>query len=424
MDRDVPRAPWLRRLPSGVWTVLTWCAAGQFALLLFMSTTFDMAPPFGLRRPPFVLELGLRAALAVALALPVCWARRWPTQVFGVLLAESAVALLLGERTWPLFIAMDALLGYLAAVRPGRVSVLAGLAEFAFWFGREMAFGLGTADLGDLASSAAAFAAGLAIPWAIGNSIRQQRRYTKELRAHAARQAITVERLRIARELHDVVAHSIGVIAIQAGAASLVLDAEPAGARRALNTIEATSRETLSGLRRMLVSLRHAETDGDQSIAVPLAGLEAVDRLTASMAQAGVEVDVQWQGQPRPLPPEIDLAAFRIVQESVTNVLRHAGADRCEVHIAYEEQELTIEVLDDGCRRTPERTSDQTPGQTPDRAADRAAGGATDRAAGHRTDGTGYGIPGMRERVALLNGRFTANSRPEGGFRVAARLPV
>ncbi|OKJ09282.1 sensor histidine kinase [Kitasatospora sp. CB01950] len=400
MDRDVPRAPWLRRLPSGVWTALSWCAAGEFALLLFMSTTFDMAPPFGFRHPAVAVGFGVRAALAVLLALPVCWARRWPAQVFGVLLAESAVVLLLGGRTWPLFVAMDVLLGYLAAVRPGRVSVLAGVAEFAVWFGGVTALRGGVTDPGDLVSTVGAFAAGIAIPWAIGNSVRQQHRYSADLRAYAARQAITDERLRIARELHDVVAHSIGVIAIQAGAASMVLDVEPAGARRALDAIEATSRETLSGLRRMLVSLRHAETGENPSTAVPLAGLEAVDRLAATMAQAGVEVDVRWQGLPRPLPPEIDLAAFRIVQESVTNVLRHAGADRCEVHIAYQEQELTIEVLDDG------------------------DGGTPGRATVRRADGTGYGIAGMRERVALLNGRFSANSRPEGGFRVAARLPA
>ncbi|MEV7124223.1 sensor histidine kinase [Kitasatospora griseola] len=401
MDRDVPRAPWLRRLPSGVWTALAWCAAGQLALLLFMSTTFELAPPLGLRHhPPTVAGLALRAALAVVLALPVCWARRWPTQVFGVLLAEAAVVLLLGERTWPLFMAMDVLIGYLAAVRPGRVSIPAGLAEFGFWLVDLVITKRGTVTTGDAVSSAVAFAAGIAIPWAIGNSVHQQRRYSSDLRAYAARQAITVERLRIARELHDVVAHSIGVIAIQAGAASMVLDVEPAGARRALDAIDATSRETLAGLRRMLVSLRHAETGADDPpIAVPLAGLEAVDRLTATMAQAGVEVDVQWRGRARPLPPEIDLAAFRIVQESVTNVLRHAGADRCEVHIAYHEEELAIDVIDEGHGRAP----------------DRRTGG---------TGGTGYGIAGMRERVALLNGRFSAGSRPEGGFRVAARLPA
>ncbi|MGW4381221.1 sensor histidine kinase [Kitasatospora sp. NPDC004531] len=395
MDRDVPRAPWLRRLPPGVWTALNWCAAGQFALLLFMSTTFDLNPPFGFRHQEIAVPLGLRVGLAVLLALPVCEARRWPVQVFWILLAESQLVLFLGERTWPLFLAMDVLIGHLAMVRPARVSVPAGAAVFVAWLGRTLAMRTDQAELSDLVSTSAAVLAGIAVPWAIGNAIRQQRRYSADLRAYAARQAITDERLRIARELHDVVAHSIGVIAIQAGAASMVLDVEPAGARRALDAIDATSRETLAGLRRMLVSLRHAETGEDPAGAAPPAGLEAVERLAATMAQAGVEVRVRWQGQPRPLPPETDLAAFRIVQESVTNVLRHAGADRCEVHIAYQEQELAIEVLDDG-----------------------------GRAPGRRTGAAGYGISGMRERVALLNGRFSAGSRPGGGFRVAARLPA
>ncbi|MFJ9909223.1 sensor histidine kinase [Streptomyces sp. NPDC101152] len=395
MERDLPPSPWLRRLPSGVWTVLTWCAAGLLALLLFASTTYRMAWPFGLRHPAFAPALGLRAAVAVVLALAVGWARRWPEQVFGVLLAESVAVVLLGERTWPLFFALGLLAGYLAAVRSRRISVLAGVTELAVWSGEAMAVSHGPVAFSDFVSSLLGAAASIAIPWAIGNSIRQQRGYTQALRAYAAEQAVTAERLRIARELHDAVAHSIGVIAIQAGAAGLVLDAEPAGARRALDAIEATSRETLAGLRRMLVSLRRAEAGEDPPGSAPLAGLEAVDRLAETMARAGVTVEVRWQGRPRPLPPEVDLAAFRIVQESVTNVVRHAGAHRCEVHITYREQELDIEVLDDG---RPVH--------------------------GHRTGVTGYGISGMRERVALLNGRFSAGSRPEGGFRVAARLPA
>ncbi|MFE9451814.1 sensor histidine kinase [Streptomyces sp. NPDC006739] len=396
MERDLPPAPWLRRLPSGVWTVVTWCAAGLLALLLFASTTYRMVWPFGLQHPAFAPALALRAALAVILALAVGWVRRWPEQVFGVLLAESVAVVLLRERTWPLFLAMGVLVGYLAAVRPRRISVLAGVTELAVWWGEALAVNDDLVEFSDFASSLLGAAASIAIPWAIGNSIRQQRGYSQALRAYAAGQAVTAERLRIARELHDAVAHSIGVIAIQAGAASLVLDVEPAGARRALDAIESTSRETLAGLRRMLVSLRQAETGEAPPALAPLAGLEAVDRLAETMARAGVEVDVRWQGRSRPLPPEVELAAFRIVQESVTNVVRHSGGRRCEVRITYQEEELTIEVLDEG--RGP--------------------------VLGRRTGQTGYGILGMRERVALLNGRFSAGSRPEGGFRVAARLPA
>ncbi|MEU6774773.1 hypothetical protein [Streptomyces sp. NPDC046759] len=131
MERDLPPAPWLRRLPSGVWTVVTWCAAGLLALLLFASTTYRMASPFGLQPPAFAPALGLRAALAVVLALAVGWARRWSERVFGVLLAESVAVVLLGERAWPLFLAMGVLVGYFAAVRPRWISVLAGVTELA-----------------------------------------------------------------------------------------------------------------------------------------------------------------------------------------------------------------------------------------------------------------------------------------------------
>ncbi|WP_413752873.1 sensor histidine kinase [Streptomyces sp. R-74717] len=249
----------------------------------------------------------------------------------------------------------------------------------------------------DFLSTLLAVAASIVIPWTIGNSIRRQHLYSQALRAQAATQAVIAERLRIARELHDMVAHSIGVIAIQAGAASLVIDTQPAGARKALGAIETTSRETLAGLRRMLVSLRHAEVEEDQPAkAAAAAGLEAVDRLAETTAAAGVRVEVRRRGRWRPMPPEIDLAAFRIIQESVTNTVRHSGTDRCRVSVDYGAEELAIEIVDDG--RGPLR--------------------------GDMTAGTGFGISGMRERVALLNGRFSAGPRPEGGFRVSARLPA
>ena len=203
------------------------------------------------------------------------------------------------------------------------------------------------------------------------------------------------ERLRIARELHDIVAHSIGVIAIQAGAGRRVFDARPAQARDALAAIEATSRETLSGLRRMVTGLRLADPDPapGQAPLGPAPGLADIERLAATTLDAGVRVDVDWHGSREPLPADIDLSAFRIVQEAVTNVVRHAGTDRCLVCIGQHDGQLSIEVTDGG----------------------RGSGGAA---------GTGYGITGMRERAALLGGDFSAGPRPGGGFRVAARLPV
>jgi signal transduction histidine kinase len=202
------------------------------------------------------------------------------------------------------------------------------------------------------------------------------------------------ERLRIARELHDIVAHSIGIIAIQAGAGRRVFDARPDQARDALAAIEATSRETLSGLRRMVTGLRHADPDSGKGQAPldPAPGLAGIGRLAAMTLDAGVQVDVDWHGSREPLPADIDLSAFRIIQEAVTNVVRHAGTSQCHVSIGQQDGQLSIEITDSG--------------------------------RGGSAAGTGYGITGMRERAALLGGDFSAGPRPGRGFRVAARLPV
>jgi len=232
------------------------------------------------------------------------------------------------------------------------------------------------------------------IAWLIGNSIRQARGRTELVRAQAAAQTVMAERLRIARELHDIVAHSIGIIAIQAGSGRRVFDASPAEARDALAAIEATSRETLSGLRRMMTGLRRAEPGSGpgQAPLGPAPGLADIERLAAMTLDAGVQVEVEWLGSQEPLPADIDLSAFRIIQEAVTNVVRHAGTDRCLVWIDQQDGYLSIEVTDNG--------------------------------RGGSTTGTGYGITGMRERAALLGGDFSAGARPGGGFQVAARLPV
>jgi signal transduction histidine kinase len=237
------------------------------------------------------------------------------------------------------------------------------------------------------------------IAWLIGHSIRQAQAQAELVRAQAAAQTAMAERLRIARELHDIVAHSIGIIAIQAGAGRRVFDARPDEARDALAAIEATSRETLSGLRRMVTGLRRADLEPGpgQAPLGPAPGLTAIERLAASTLEAGVKVDVDWHGSREPLPADIDLSAFRIIQEAVTNVVRHAGTGQCQVCIDRQDGQLSIEVTDSG------------------RGGSGHGGGVA---------GTGYGITGMRERAALLGGDFSAGPRPGGGFRVAVRLPL
>jgi signal transduction histidine kinase len=246
----------------------------------------------------------------------------------------------------------------------------------------------------DLAQLRGGVAVVTIIAWLIGHSIRQAQAQAELRRAQAAAQTVMAERLRIARELHDIVAHSIGIIAIQAGAGRRVFDARPAEARDALAAIEATSRETLSGLRRMVTGLRRAEPGPGpgQAPLGPAPSLAGIERLAAMTLDAGVKVDVDWHGSREPLPADIDLSAFRIIQEAVTNVVRHAGTGQCQVSIGQQDGQLSIEVTDSG--------------------------------RGGSVAGAGYGITGMRERAALLGGDFSAGPRPGGGFRVAARLPV
>jgi signal transduction histidine kinase len=231
------------------------------------------------------------------------------------------------------------------------------------------------------------------IAWLIGNSMRQAQARAEMVRAQGA----LAERLRIARDLHDSVAHSVGIIAIQAGAGRRVFDASPAQARDALAAIEAASRETLAGLRRMVTGLRSADGEHRRERAPmgPAPGLDDLERLAAMTLDAGVKVDVDWRGSRVPLPADIELSAFRIVQEAVTNVVRHAGSGECQVTIGQQDGQLSIEVTDSGC------------------------GGSVDGGTG-----VGYGITGMRERAALLGGDLSAGPRPGGGFRVAAKLPL
>jgi signal transduction histidine kinase len=256
--------------------------------------------------------------------------------------------------------------------------------------------GPGGLDLADLRGGVAVVTV---IAWLIGHSIRQAQARAELRRAQAAAQTTLAERLRIARELHDIVAHSIGIIAIQAGAGRRVFDARPDEARDALATIEATSRETLSGLRRMMTGLRDAEPgpDAGQAPLGPAPGLADINRLAAMSLEAGVKVEVDWHGSRGPLPADIDLSAFRIIQEAVANVVRHAGTGHCRVLIGQQDGQLSIEITDSGRGAPASKIS---------------------------PSGTGYGITGMRERAELLGGDLSAGPRPGGGFRVAARLPL
>ncbi|MGW6832279.1 sensor histidine kinase [Streptomyces sp. NPDC054949] len=395
--------PLLKRIPPGLWTALAWYAAAVEPIVEYV-----VMPPrrtYSLNYSRDGLDsLGARALLAVAFVLVMAGSavlRRRTSVAYGLVIVGtvvSTVAWRQDEIPPTQFLAVDIALCYIAATRPRRSSLTAAAAALAMLAGY-LVLRLITGDDSGIAQEPF-LALTVVIAWLVGNSSHQARAHTAELHARASAEAIAAERLRIAREMHDTVAHSIGIIALQAGAAARVIETQPAKAREAMLTVEMAGRETLSGLRRMLGALRQADQDeerqGREHAPAPLrpaAGLANVEQLASTTTAAGVRVEVRWQGRRRPLPADIDLAAFRIVQESVTNAVRHSGADSCQVSLDYRADELAVEV------------------------SDRGKGGGTS------TD-TGYGLIGMRERAALLRGDFTAGPRPGGGFLVAVRLPI
>ncbi|NGO71969.1 sensor histidine kinase [Streptomyces boncukensis] len=206
----------------------------------------------------------------------------------------------------------------------------------------------------------------------------------------AERRRADEERLRIARELHDVLAHSISVINVQAGVGLALLDTDPAQARTALTTIKSASKEALGEVRQVLDTLR---APGDAPRA-PAPGLDRLPELTEQAAGAGLQVDVRTEGTPHPLPPGADLAAFRVVQEALTNVVRHSGSRTARVLLRYGDDELELRVDDEG------------------------------PATGAGPTGGGNGLVGMRERAAAFGGTVEAGPRGDGGFRVCARIPL
>ena len=243
--------------------------------------------------------------------------------------------------------------------------------------------------------------------WILGDNLRTRRAYVAGLeeraerlersRVEEARAAAAQERTRIARELHDVVAHNMSVMVIQAGAARRVLRRDPDGAAEALSSIEAVGRQALADMRRSLGVLREGDHDGFGTAPQPT--VADLDRLVAQTTEAGLAVELAVEGCPRPLPPGVDLSAYRIVQEALTNALRHAGPASAIVQLRYEADSIELEVRDDG----------------------RGAAVALDAGAARQP---GHGLVGMRERVQLFGGELRVGDRPGGGFRVWARIPV
>jgi signal transduction histidine kinase len=270
-----------------------------------------------------------------------------------------------------------------------RLSIVAGWALF-LW----LPPALGTAPAPQLLA-AVALGAWLLVLLVVCEAVRARRERIVEVRRQRelqARRRADEERLRIARELHDVLAHSISLINVQSGVALHLLDQHPEQARTALSAINEASSEALREVRSVLGVLRG---DGERPPRGPTAGLASLDELVARTRTAGIEVSLEVEGFKRPLPKSLDLAAFRIVQESLTNVVRHSSAGAVTVHLDYEPDALTVQIDDDGSGPRADADSDGS-----------------------------SGIPGMRERAAALGGELRAGAGPAGGFRVRARLPI
>jgi signal transduction histidine kinase len=320
--------------------------------------------------------------------------RRWPVVAVAIGLAAGLTYAAAGYA--PALSPVALLSIYTAgAALPARASRAVLVASLVIgWLGATLS--PGPTDPGLLAMIAAA--------WLLGKFVGTRRAYTAELEAkneeleqarlELADRAVAEERLRIARELHDVVAHTMSVVALHAGTGRMVADDDPLAAREALATIETTTRSAMHEMRRMMVVLRDSAED-PLRVEPPAPGLRDVEALVADVARTGVSIALHIEGQRPAVPAGVDLAAYRIVQEGLTNVIRHAGGAPTVVTIRYTPDAVTIEIDDQGSR-------------TPSSA----------------VSSGGHGLVGMRERVELYDGQFDAGSRAEGGFRVSARLPI
>lgn len=343
------------------------------------------------------LDLVAFALLAVG-PLALVWRRRSPVGVLAAVMAACVVYFSLGYPYGPAWLALIVAL-WTAVTRGARraawVTAFIGLAAY---FTLAPVFDRGAPEAS--VPAVLAHLGWLLVVLAVAEvalAARQRRLAAERSRAEEDRRRAGEERMRIARELHDVLAHNISLINVQAGVALHLMDEQPGQSRSALVAIKQASNDALGELRSVLDVLRQGDEAPPRA---PASGLAHLDRLVAGAEATGLEVRTRVEGVPRPLPAGTDLAAYRIVQESLTNVTRHAGPATATVLVRYGPADLTVRVDDDGRGPAPP----PGPGQT--------------------ANANGNGIRGMRERVAALGGELTTGPRPGGGFRVQARLPL
>jgi signal transduction histidine kinase len=344
---------------------------------------------------------GAAYTLVVIASAALLFRRRWPVPVLAVTVVATAAYAAAGYVPGAALCAVYVALFTVATLEPRQVAIGAGAGAIAVLFvatGAASVFGwLGGTNTVMVALSVASLALGLAVAGrrqVFAAMVERAERAERD-REEEARRRVDAERLRIARELHDVVAHSMSMINVQAGVAAHVLPTHPEEAEQALTAIKAASRDGLRELRAILNVLR--QVDEDESRPTPAPRLAQLEALADATTQAGLPTTVSFTGTPAGLSPAVELATYRIVQESLTNVLRHGGPHaRARVDVVIGEDAVSVHVEDDGL------------GQM--------AGGGGDT-------GAGAGIPGMRERAMAFGGSFDAGPRPGGGWRVRAVLP-
>ncbi|MGP4109919.1 sensor histidine kinase [Streptomyces sp. 4N509B] len=392
----------LRRHPTWV--------DGAWALVLLVITLFVITMP---GEGAYEGPRGPATVVAAALSVVVLLRRRHPEWMMGLAFVTGVTQLLADIPPMPANFAFLVLV-YTVATRtprlPSRVALVGCLTAPAVATFRWPA----ESDEQDVVStilSAVFLTVAFCLAWVLGDSIRTRRAYYAELEERAnrlererereARMAVVAERARIARELHDVVAHNVSAMVVQADGAAYVLDSSPEQTRSALKTISGTGRQALTEMRRLLGVLRGEEGGTTGLDYVPQPGVEELADLVDQVRETGLPVDFRVEGTPRPLPRGVELTAYRIVQEALTNTRKHGGERAmATVRLSYGEADLVVLVEDDG------------------------RGARCELYERRGADGRGHGLIGMRERVGMVGGVLVAGPRPGGGFRIAATLPL
>ena len=339
--------------------------------------------------------------LALASTLPLAWRSRRPLLAFAIVLGANGACVLAAAPKQ-------------AAFQPFVALVLAAYSVGSRTEGSRAVWAPPVLAVAALPVFVVAIAHGqdpgnanpsyvwMAAAWVVGRLMRSWRQKAAALeqanvelaeqRELLAQTAVTLERGRIAREIHDVIAHNVSMMVVQAGAATRILEGDQPRVRTALDVIATTGRQTVDEMRSLLGVIR-SEHDG--AARDPQPGLADLDQLVTGVHEAGLPVTVRIEGEQRPLPPTLDLSAFRIVQEGLTNALRHAGPARAEVTVRYADESVELEIVDTGTRPVTDRSN-----------------------------GSGHGLIGMRERVAMFGGDLYAAPGATGGFVIRARLPL